>query len=249
MLAAALLLVTLHAPALASSKVDSTNITPLLVSGLSQYSPNLMVDAMGNPSGVMWDILATAARRIGMRLQYIEYPWKRALLELEKGNIDIICGAYWTQGRAKKFDYSPAVALDQARLFVRKPFPVSSIADLKGKRGDMLLGASFGEAFDRAKSELNLTAINDKKNALFRLQRGFSDYFICAYDSCIYYIHQLNLGDSITTLPFVLSKNRVYYAYSKASIKKGWQKKLNGELQRMLNNGDVDRIRHMYMNR
>jgi polar amino acid transport system substrate-binding protein len=158
--------------------------------------------------------------RLSIPFEFNQLPWKRSLVYLSEGKLDIILGIYWTKERAEKFYYTTPILKNEARVFVLKKnqFKFKELSDLIGRRGDIPLGGSFGEDFDQyAKAHLTLSALGNKEEHIGRLQLKRSDFFISDYADAIAVIHQKGLQDKIVALAKPVSTTYVYFAVSKAS--------------------------------
>jgi len=134
------------------------------VNGAFDWYPVIMrpndTEAAG---GVLPMTVAEIARRIGTDVEYLPItPFKRQLVQLNNGKLDVVLGAYWTEERARQFHYSSAVLEDEVAIFVLqgKEFPLRDWQDLKGRLGIRPFGGSYGEAFDAfAKDNLTLQSV------------------------------------------------------------------------------------------
>ena len=215
--------------------------TTLLVSGQMDWKPFLMQNNAGEPYGLMYQILEHAARKNGYKLQYRDYPWKRAVVSLEKGKIDIICGIFWNKNRAARMLFSPPVLRNELHIFTRKPFKMERLIDLQGKQGDYIRGGSYGEYFDSfiKSGKAKFNAVTDDQTAINRLVRGYSDFFIGTYIDTTRKINEQGLNDKIQVLPYVVDTVNVYFAYPKYSKKRHYYKQLNNTLAEMQANGKI----------
>lgn len=220
----------------------------VVASGAMGWRPYLMQDARtGEVSGVLHDVLARACENLGYEMIFAEYPWKRALDNLLHGDVDVICGIYKTKNRVERFRYSGPVFKDEIRVFVTDPFPMEGLEDLVGKEGDRPLGGSYGDRFDSyARRHLYITEVTTKELSFSRLLRGHIDYYVCAYADCMHYITQEGLEDRVQALPYVISTNEVYFAFSRKSAHPERDAKIIAELERLRQDGTVDAIFRSY---
>ncbi|MCR8924284.1 transporter substrate-binding domain-containing protein [Dasania sp. GY-MA-18] len=101
--------------------------------------------------GVTKDIIQHVFKDQGYQVTlYVLESWKRCMLEVEMGNIDIAL-AFKTPERSKSFAFSKEYLIEEKiAIFVHKnnSFKFDSWQDLQGKRGGMVLGYSYGDDFD-----------------------------------------------------------------------------------------------------
>ncbi|UTW08811.1 substrate-binding periplasmic protein [Pseudomonas benzenivorans] len=106
--------------------------------------------------------------------------WKRCLLEVKRGRVDIVVAAYRTREREAwmGFSQSPLVA-DPILLFTRRDRPVrfDDWDDLRGLTVGLLLGDSFGERFDQfAARHLNIEWVSSGEQNFIKLAQGRIDF-------------------------------------------------------------------------
>lgn len=202
----------------------------------------------GKVYGLMYEILERAAHANGYSLRYQDMPWKRAVLSLESGKLDIMCGIFWNKDRAQKFLFSPPILRNQLQIFATKPFKLEKLADLQGKRGDRIRGGSYGEKFDSfiATGKASFNDVNDDKTAINRLVRGYSDFFIGTYIDTTLKLSKRGLAHSIVTLPYIVDTVNVYFAYPKLSKKRVAYEQINQTLEEMQANGEIAELVNTY---
>ena len=222
--------------------------SPLLVSGQMDWRPFLMKNDAGKVYGLMYEILEKAAHANGYTLKYQDMPWKRAVVSLEKGKLDIICGIFWNTKRAKEFIFSPPILRNELHIFTNKPFKLERLIDLEGRTGDRIRGGSYGETFDRfiTSGKANFNKVTDDKTAINRLVRGYSDFFIGTYIDTTIKLSKRGLAHSIVALPYVVDTVNVYFAYPKKSKKKHLYDRINRTLRQMQASGEIAELVNVY---
>ena len=125
----------------------------LVVYGDDAYQP-VISKLNGQPVGVLVDILRKVSERSGDTYDIQVFPWKRAY-ELALTGKGALIGVSRTTERQEIFDFSDPLYNDDIQIVVLKgrEFPFAQLADLKGKTMGGVLGASYGEAVDKAIQE------------------------------------------------------------------------------------------------
>jgi len=174
-------------------------------------------------------------------LQYRDFPWKRAVVSLEKGKIDIICGFFWNKKRAETILFSPPILRNELHIFAHDAFKLESLNDLKGKKGDKIRGSSYGDKFDDfvSSGKATFNEVPDHQTAIKRLIRNYSDFFIGTYIDTCTKLSEQGLGNEIVPLPYVVDTVDVYFAYPKGSKKTHYYNKINKTLADMQRNGTI----------
>lgn len=133
--------------------------------------------------GPIPELAALVANDIGMPMSF-KYvgPWRRAQNDLRMGNIDLLWGAFRTKEREEYAHFVPT-PLTRSRSIVlsriEDEWQFSSFSDLEGRAGVLLLGDSFGEAFDKYASErLSIKRVTNVASAIKMLEVKRADYLV-----------------------------------------------------------------------
>jgi polar amino acid transport system substrate-binding protein len=130
---------------------DVGDCKKLSVGGASGWEPITYIDQDGQQVGLGIDILQTYANDHNFPLElHLDIPWTRALQMLEKGELDVIAGAYFTKERNSIYRYSIPFAYDEIMVFQHKnrQFKFSGITDLLDHLGARPQGGSYGDFVD-----------------------------------------------------------------------------------------------------
>lgn len=151
LLTSGLLLASVDDRANAQGVSASDECKSISVGGADGWEPVTYIDKDGRQVGLGIDILQEYARKHGFRLElHLDIPWTRSLQMLEKGELDVIAGAYFTEERNDLFRYSIPFAYDEVMVFQHKDrqFAFSGIEDLVNRRGARPQGGSYGDFVD-----------------------------------------------------------------------------------------------------
>lgn len=108
----------------------------------------------GTAAGFEIETLREVLKGMGREAEFIEYPWKRCLSTLEEGQADALVSLLETP-RREKFTIFPEEHISASRtvFFTAANNTVAfngDFGDLKGRKIGVIMGFSYGEAFDRA---------------------------------------------------------------------------------------------------
>jgi len=211
-----IVIVSLIQPALAE-----TGCKKMVANGAGFWHPFSYRTADGELTGIAVDMAKEAAKRIGISLEiYPDMPWKRILMNLQLGKIDLVLSAYWNEERAEKYLYSVPVVEEEIGVFVRagSSFPFSSFHDLKGKLGLRVFAGSLGQEFDTyARENLEFQTVLESGPMLKMLVLGRADYGIQGALEGEFYIEKLGLGTQVQRLPKPLVINDVHFLMNRAT--------------------------------
>ncbi len=123
------------------------------------------------PKGILIEIMNYVDQKLSLSFEYKLSPWKRVYLDAVNGKGGII-GLSMNRERLKIFDYSDVMYYDDLLLVMKKgkEFPYKRVQDLRGKKVGCLRGASYGDAFEKAKSNFfEIDEDGDGKQRLLKL--------------------------------------------------------------------------------
>jgi len=115
------------------------------------WPPYENIKNIQNP-GLCTEIIAKVLTKMEVKADFVEYPWKRAVIETFEGRVDTLYCAFFSNERAK-FTYYPNESIVDAKylLYIRaedkKHLRYDSLKDLKNKHIGLLRGASYPEEF------------------------------------------------------------------------------------------------------
>ena len=226
----------------------------LKVSGPPNYLPMSFVDkTSGHPTGVSYDIVKLLGERLSVPIKiFPNLPWRRALVYLNSGELDILVAIYKTPEREEKYLFSVPYHQNAAHIFVRKDrfFNFKGLNDLLGKTGEVPMGDSFGSVFDTFVKEHNLRIeyAPTKTQRFKKLLLGRSDYVIQDKLDGLIYIRQNFLSDKIIILPKAISFTKVHFAISKKSFFANKIPEINCFLEELKRNGTITSLINKYIN-
>ena len=177
-------------------------------------------------------------------------PWKRILFDLKSGKIDLLTGAYFNEERAKIYQYTDALMEEEIRVFVKKgrEFPLAGLADLKGKKGVLPLGGSYGQEFDDyAKTHLTIFQSQKAERILKMLKINRVDYAVWSYFDGLGNIKTYADIATLVVLPHPLVRNGVHAMFSKNSPCLSKVKEFNQRLAQMKEKGEIQKIVDRYI--
>ena len=193
--------------------------SPVMIN-VDENAPPFMYLQNGQAAGTYPRIITEAFRRMNIPVKVNAIPWKRALAEAKSGRAGI-AGLYWTEERARYFDFSDPLLTEKVLIFVRNDstFPFMAMTDLKGKKLATISGWVYGNEFDKARaSGLFATDPNIDDGLNFeKLIRRRVDAVIAIESSGQAAITSKNLGTVVRALKQPLSSLQTYLAFSKGS--------------------------------
>lgn len=201
--------------------------------------------------GIIGDIVIEASKRQGIRPIIIDpTPWKRTLLMLKHGNIDVVAGAIKTKERADEFEFSDTLITTQLKIIVRigEEFTFNSIEDLKNREGLKIRGHSLGSKNDDfAQSNLIIKEVHDISSILKMLSAHRADYGVYEVQGARHNINHLKLNDQLTLLKHPLSDEPLFVIFSKNSNCSHAASNYFRTFNDMKTDGSIQRIQAQYL--
>lgn len=173
----------------------------------------------GKITGRGAEIIYNVARKLDIQVEISLYPWKRALLMMEKGEADVIIGPYKTKERMNFLDYSNFTFYeDEILLYTHADSKInwngdiSNITDLKiGVIG----GWSLGEDFELVKDKLSVLYLDNIDQLFTMLKFKRIDIAISHDRASSSYISLNENKKLIKSLRPPLSKSQGHFGFSK----------------------------------
>lgn len=138
--------------------------------------PPYRVFGPGGASGLYYDLLNEAVRRLGWVVSYQEVPSARAFRMMELGEADLMMGPLRTPERERFLSYCqvPLPVEDKAFYTLPGAAPLRSLGDLQGRSVAVQRGKRYGAAFD-ADARLQRHEVGDYRSAFEMVVRGRVD--------------------------------------------------------------------------
>lgn len=225
--------------------MENKSSEKLLMSGHPQWAP-IMYQDNERIVGAGPEIAGMVFDKLGIKSES-KYAgaWDEVQNKAKSGDIDVIVAAYKTDEREAYMDYSIPYTVDPVALTVKKgeSFSYDKWSDLIGKKGVVTVGDSYGQGFDDyITNSLSVEQVATPQEAFTLLDNGGADYFVYALYSTEDYLYQNKLADQFEILPTPVSAENFYFTFSKKSPYLDRLSDFNTELQKMIDDGTVNRI-------
>lgn len=221
-----------------------------VIAGWEAWKPYQYENKAGKLTGLDIEILKNAYAAVNYQVKFSKRPWKRVLVELETGKLNIAMSASKTKEREKKYYFSDPYRADVNVLIVKKNasvnFKIKKLADLKKydfKMG-VIRGTYYGEEFKKLVDNKILTTeeiVNEIQN-IKKLLAGRIDGFVANKVSILTNLKEGGYLDKVEIHPYEVLRNELHFMLSKKSITQKDVKKLNEGLRIIKKNGQYDKI-------
>lgn len=209
----------------------------------------------GRWTGFSVDLAKTLLETAGCQAIFVSAPWKRALMMIEAGNIDMMLNLSKTREREAYIHFIGPLTTETVRILLKKEIRVHirSLDDIKALPGQVALTRGFymGEAFEekfRTDPEFREKFSITHSNAL-NLKKLTHDRIIgiitFSYDG-VTLIKHMKDGQNYRISPFVIHENPVFFGLSKKSLTQEQINRLETAYARAKAQGLFNQVRVRY---
>lgn len=193
--------------------------------------------------GLYPTLIEAVFQRMGMQVEMISLPWKRALEMGEKGEA-AVAGIYKNEQRLLIYDYSEPIYTEHLYIYVKKgaSFSYETPEDLKGKTVGVIRGWSYGDLFDKAREAGSFSVEENVSNiANFeKLLLGRLDCIIVDELAAKQILQQQGYEGQVEQLPTPVTTNDTFLVFVKPSQQTELLKQFNETLAAMRQDGSYD---------
>lgn len=168
------------------------------------YPPYEFNDKDGKPSGFNVELIEAVCRATGLQADVRLDVWGSVREKLEKGEIDVIAGMYYSEERAKTVGFSVPHNMVSSALFVRINSDITTFDEAKGKeiivqKGDIMHDYLLEQNFTH-----RIVTVDDPAKALSLLAKGHHDgVLLSSRIQGLYFINRLDhKGVRVLATPF-----------------------------------------------
>ena len=194
---------------------------PVLRFAINHFPPYSILSEGKPPAGTNVNAMKLIAERLNMRLKFVECPFARCIVLLEKGLADVFIGLTYSDERAEFLHFiEPSVAPGSVQTFYARQSSTTSInefADLNGLIVGLLRYSLYFPEFDNATSFARVEA-NTHLQLIDLLLNKRIDAFVGSEKRFNYLLQEQGLTNIISQQNYHITEDRkVYLALSKRS--------------------------------
>lgn len=192
-------------------------------------------------TGLYFDLMREAARRLGWPLSFTEVPSARAFKMMENGEADLMLGPLLTAERQRFLSYTGVHLPAEDKVFYARPDapPLRRWADLDGRLIAVHRGKRYGAVFDQ-RPGLRLQEVNDYRVALDMVALGRLDLAVLPERQGDFLLRQRQLD--LRKQALRLEGETAYLVLSRRSPWLARQAQLEQAFQAMRDDGSWQRL-------
>lgn len=226
--------------------------------GAIEWPPYTIWEGDRFASGLDIDLMAAIFGKAGCKLHILRMPFKRALKNVELGNLDGMPTVSFTETRAGFGHYSVPVRDEVIAAFVRASLPEKqrpqSFETLKAStlRIGVVLGGWYGPAFEQALAsdpgfQSRVSTFEDFETLFRALEAGLIDVAVNDIAGGRYVAERTVGSGTIQLLPFAVHVNSVHILLSRKTQSEATLAALDQAINAMREDGTIDQITERYL--
>ncbi len=194
------------------SKASAKDAPTILLAGDKNLPPIEYLDAEGNPSGFVVDLVNELSKEIGIPIEIRLTSWNDAISSLEKGEVDGCQFMRVTEEREKLFDFVPIIE-NFSVIVVPKGSPIENFSYLRGKK---VACENRDVSYDFLKEISEVTVKDTQEDVLRAVLDKEVSCGVVGYYSARWMIIKNNWQDRLTILP-----DKLFTNYNGIALRKG----------------------------
>lgn len=204
----------------------------------------------GEVYGLGHDIAKRITDRLGHEIRIEVYPFQRAMKMVAEGKADAFIGPYKTPDREKFMHYSKYAFYQDPMVFYVKANETlvwdRDFTSLEGLRVGLTRGWSYGEEFDRYKTELDVHTASTVKANFQKLLVGRIDVLVSHPRSTSVLIEELDIENEVKMILPPITVNKGYYGFSRKKKLDEFIPLFDLEFKKMIESGEIEELNKKY---
>jgi len=209
-----LILLTLLLPNLAFSDSNAL-LKPqtIVVGGDYSYHPYEFLDKKGNPTGYNVELTKAISQIMHTDIDIRLDKWSYIRSQAQAGDIDLLQGLFYSEERAKVFDFSIPHKIVHFAIFIRKGEPlIKSAKELKDKTIIVQNGDFMHDYVIEGKVTDDIILKETPADVIRALASGKAQCALLAKDAGLYWIKKFKLTNIVTAGVAIETRNYCYAA-------------------------------------
>ncbi len=232
----------------------------VFTAGWETWHPHQYKDDKGNIAGIDVELANAIFEHAGYKVKFVEeIPWKRHLLLLEKGKIDIAMGTSKNADREEYAYFTIPYTFDYNSMFVRtgekSKYSFKSLKDIIGTNFKLGInrGWSYSEEFDallqNEQFKERLEEVTSDEQNVEKLLKNRIDGFLASELAALSLLKSKSVSDQATVLMRLYGEEEsvTYIMCSKKSFTPEQIAKLNEGIKAIFDNGTYQKIIDKYI--
>ena len=207
-------------------------VKTITVSAASDWTPYSFRNETGGYSGMDIEIVNLVFSKLGFCTEFVAFPSSaRSFVELQKGNVDVIFAASWTQDRQNMGSFSAPYRKEYLSSFSHTSNDIPFQFDA-GKIVAVNRGSFFGQKFQQYSKSCNncVVEVSQTKQRFQLLKSQRIDYAIEDLFSGLYFIQRSEFKPYIKLDNEAVHSNHVHFILNKHRFDEVLVKRVNSAI-------------------
>jgi polar amino acid transport system substrate-binding protein len=202
--------------------------------------------------GLDFDIFHRIVEQANVSVNYTELPWKRHLLFIKNGKMDIAMGSSKTKEREQYAYFTEPYRKETIKLFVRQKFlGVIQIANLRdllnsnyliGVEGGYYYGEQYQQLIQQVEFQSHINEVIDIEQNILMLMKDRIDGVLVDPVTMKSFVEKYRLENEFIALPFTIYESSIHLMLSKKSSSPELVNKFNQAIAQLSQDGTLDTI-------
>jgi len=230
--------------------VQSLGKCPNLKMGWEVYKP-FQFQIKGKLTGIDVDILDAVYKSLNCEYQQVKIPWKRLLLQIEGGKMDIAAGATPNKKRAKYANFSSPYSTEAVYFYTHRKFEktlkFNSERDLikNGLVIGVVSGAYYGPIYEELLKEKSF--VKNKNIIEVTSEKQLVEMIVSKrIDGALIGGNLVNFHKDVYGFDKKIFIHHTTFMFSKKTVKPSFVKKFNKHLKALIDKGVIKGIKKKY---
>ncbi len=214
------------------------------IGSMEHYAPYNFEGEDGKYIGIDVAIIEAVLTELDITFTHLPRPWKRAVVEFEDGDTEMLFQLTLTPERSEKWHMVGPIRPNNRGYFVKHDSPIqdiTTIQDLKGFSVGIIRGYTYPKEFVNADYFTKEKVTNIKQN-VWKLEMGRVDVVLENVIPFQYYARKLGFEDRIRMLPTLAQEGERYVAFQKNERGEHLSTMFQKKLDRLIANGTIQAI-------
>ena len=200
--------------------------------------PPYQISDKGEITGFCTRLVEEVFRRMSVSIKPIEmYPWKRAIVMMEAGQVDALFSANFTRERTVFAHYPD-------EMLVKTPWVVwmrndvnlsfNTLNDLKYKKIGVVRGYSYTPEFwDFVKKNSRVDVVADDTTNFRKLNAGRIDFAVAELGNGLFIVRSMKLKTIIPVKHSPIKEDGLYIIFNNSRVEKAFVDRFSAELKKL----------------
>ncbi len=220
--------------------------------GWEAWEPYQYRDEKQQLVGLDVEMITAIAKDAGFGVLFKELPWKRILMYVQNGQLDLTAGVSRVPEKEKYADFTEPYRTESAVMYIRKGtagnYPFADLREILnssfqlGAEAEYYYGRQYAELMKNPEFEKHIQVVTRGELNYNKLLKGRIDGFLVDPFAGAVYLKKNNLRDQIESHPMPVYSDSIYFMISKKTSSRDLTRRLNHSIKKLKASGALAEI-------